>query len=511
LYNGNPLPTWLSFDAATRTFTGTPTEVGEINIKVIATDAEQQSIFGSFYLTMISPNVPADSLYFGQTRPGGIPQLFAPNIISTPGRLEKVITFSPNGKEVFFATGNWPNCVAMYMTYRNGAWSTPVPASFSTDKSADEPIFSPDGSRVYYYAYNAPNSLGGSDICFSEMQNGVWGTSVNLGEPVNSAADEYHPCVVNDCSIYISNTSGQICRSQYSNNAYGELVKLPSFVNDATSSYRVAYVVKDESYIIFNSNISGGIGGLDHYICYKKADGTWTYRKNLGNKINTSISEGGGDITPDGMYMTFTRNSDIYWVSTSFIDSLRNTNFVPYVNNSISDRTDTVGRQMNFTVPADIFIDDDGNNTLTFAATLENGNALPAWLTFNASTRTFSGIPSEFTSLNIKVTATDASLVSVSANFRLNTVFADAINQFETQNVSIYPNPTKDKITITFDSKQFQTASILLIDVSGKALLSNTYNNTSSAVINLSSYPKGVYILKIVVDGTVCHKKVFVE
>jgi Ca2+-binding RTX toxin-like protein len=50
------------------------------------------------------------------------------------------------------------------------------------------------------------------------------------------------------------------------------------------------------------------------------------------------------------------------------------------------------GSTFTYTIPATAFMDLDGT-PLTFAATLADGSPLPAWLTFNASTRTFSGVP----------------------------------------------------------------------------------------------------------------------
>ena len=55
------------------------------------------------------------------------------------------------------------------------------------------------------------------------------------------------------------------------------------------------------------------------------------------------------------------------------------------------------------------FTDPEGD-TLTYAATLDDNSAFPAWLTFNSTTRTFSGTPLEPdtpATLTIRVTATD--------------------------------------------------------------------------------------------------------
>ena len=48
LTNGKPLPSWLIYDAPTKTFTGTPTEAGDIKIIITATDTAKASGLGAF-------------------------------------------------------------------------------------------------------------------------------------------------------------------------------------------------------------------------------------------------------------------------------------------------------------------------------------------------------------------------------------------------------------------------------------------------------------------------------
>ncbi|HMS82056.1 MAG TPA: calcium-binding protein [Nitrospira sp.] len=58
LANGHAVPSWLSFDAATRTFSGTPddAQVGTLNLTVTATDAGGLSAVSSFALTVQNVN-----------------------------------------------------------------------------------------------------------------------------------------------------------------------------------------------------------------------------------------------------------------------------------------------------------------------------------------------------------------------------------------------------------------------------------------------------------------------
>lgn len=58
LVNGDPLPSWLSFDAITRTFSGTPRDedVGSIVVKVTATDKSNTSVSDEFTLAVEDTN-----------------------------------------------------------------------------------------------------------------------------------------------------------------------------------------------------------------------------------------------------------------------------------------------------------------------------------------------------------------------------------------------------------------------------------------------------------------------
>ncbi|MBE5216031.1 putative Ig domain-containing protein, partial [Pectobacterium quasiaquaticum] len=57
LADGSPLPSWLSFNAATGTFSGTPAngDVGNLSIKVTANDGDA-SVSTSFSLTVTNVN-----------------------------------------------------------------------------------------------------------------------------------------------------------------------------------------------------------------------------------------------------------------------------------------------------------------------------------------------------------------------------------------------------------------------------------------------------------------------
>ena len=78
------------------------------------------------------------------------------------------------------------------------------------------------------------------------------------------------------------------------------------------------------------------------------------------------------------------------------------------VANQIPDQQSFENAFFQFQFAPNAFTDQDGD-TLTYTATLVNDNPLPAWLIFDAATRTFSGTPPlDFTGLlALKVTASD--------------------------------------------------------------------------------------------------------
>ena len=86
------------------------------------------------------------------------------------------------------------------------------------------------------------------------------------------------------------------------------------------------------------------------------------------------------------------------------------TNTAPTLENDIENQEAFPGIPFTFQFPEDTFSDADGD-PLTYTATLGNGDALPSWLDFTASTRTFSGTPmaSDVGRLTVKVTASDGS------------------------------------------------------------------------------------------------------
>jgi len=95
-------------------------------------------------------------------------------------------------------------------------------------------------------------------------------------------------------------------------------------------------------------------------------------------------------------------------------------NDAPTLANPLADQSAAPNTAFLFQFAANTFNDIDPGDTLTYSATLQDGSALPAWLQFDAATRTFSGTPGPADeSIDVKVTATDSHNASVSDTFTL--------------------------------------------------------------------------------------------
>ena len=105
-------------------------------------------------------------------------------------------------------------------------------------------------------------------------------------------------------------------------------------------------------------------------------------------------------------------------------------NDAPTYTTGLLDQNAPTGSAFSYTfagntnTDTDVFKDVDTGHqaALTYTATLADGSSLPSWLSFNASTRTFSGTPPMGTpagTIAVKVTATDSLGLSTSGNFNI--------------------------------------------------------------------------------------------
>jgi len=448
--------------------------------------------------------------YFEQEHPGKIAQIFAPDFISKEGQFVQNCCFSPNGKEFLYVLtdGFWSFSKIMYTKYSEGEWTIPDTISFSKKVIRSSiPFFSYDGQKIFFISRDR-EGYKSADIWMSQRTENEWGEPERLNNPVNSENGEWEVSIAENGNLYFSSDRpgglGQldIYKAEYIDGNY-DTIKNLGFPINTTSYDECPYIAPDESFIIFNSwKTNENFKGNNIYISYKKSDGSWTNPKDLGEAVNTDLLDIYPYMSPDGEYIMFTRRekpyddnnySHLYWVNNNIIDSLRNTNFAPYVINSITNTIAETGKEFVFQIPENTFYDDDGIETLTFSASLSSGEGLPAWLTFNPETNTFTGTPVNSGFINIKVSATDNEGESAVDIFIITVKDITGIEKKQNEVLQVYPNPVNEILRMSLNHPSVQELNIQIFDITGNLLLTKKIYPEES--INLEKFENGIYFL----------------
>lgn len=249
--------------------------------------------------------------YLGQEPPGTTAEVFAPGVVSLPGRYEYALSVSPDGNEIVFSTEIPGEGSKLMMTrHRQGSWTEPrfLNLTRGARKAEMEAFFTPDGNSLFLAAYDEGMDV---RIWFSDRQGEEWSLAQQLESPVNGTA-VFYPTFSPDSTLYFTNIEErQIYRSPSDNERYTriEAVNVGGFH---------AFVAPDGSYLL-----SDGDGDIQ--VSFLDDEGAWSEPRPLGKEVNTPVSETCPSVSPDGKYLFFSRYpepkeiSDIYWVDIRVI------------------------------------------------------------------------------------------------------------------------------------------------------------------------------------------------
>ncbi|MEM8872833.1 MAG: putative Ig domain-containing protein [Planctomycetota bacterium] len=456
LSDGSPLPGWLSFDANTRTFAGTPTnsDVGAVDVRVTAIDLAGAAESDVFALTVANTNdaptldnALADQ---GATEDAAFSYQFASNAfgdidagdtltysatLTNGDPLPSWLSFD-DATRTF--TGTPANVDVGTLTVRvtatdgSGATATddfdltianandaPVIDNGLADQSATE-----DAAFSYQFASDAfgDPDVGDTLTYAATLSNGdplpSWlsfddATRTFTGTPVNddvgainvrvTATDGGGATVTDDFSLTVANTND----APTLDNALVD----QAAIEDAAFSYQFASDtfgdVDAGDTLTYAATLANG-DPLPNWLSFDDATRTFTgmpTNDDVGTvTIRVTADDGNGGIATDDFDLT-----------------VANTNDAPTLDNALADQSATEDVAFSYQFAANSFGDVDAGDTLTYAATLVNGDPLPAWLSFDANTRTFSGTPGngDVGALDVRVTATDGSGETVTDDFAL--------------------------------------------------------------------------------------------
>jgi len=251
--------------------------------------------------------------YLGQKPPGLIPEVFAPGIISTEHH-EWGAIFSPDMKEFYFSRSNNKTEKNSHFVLKseNNRWHE------SEVEAGVGGSISPDG-KTMFFANN-----------YRERTDEGWSEFKSLGP----AFEDF------DIMRLTTSSTGTYVFDEYAKDGnfvirYSRLINgkretpkpLSKEINSGKQNVH-PFIAPDESYILWDSKRDEGYGGSDIYVSFRQENSSWGTAINLGDKINTSTSQRGGYVTPDGKYLFFfsldsSRKGDIFWVDAQIIETLR--------------------------------------------------------------------------------------------------------------------------------------------------------------------------------------------
>jgi hypothetical protein len=327
LAGGGALPAWLSFDPATRTFSGTPLNayVGTVSLDVIANDGNGGTVTDTF--------------------------------------------------DIVVANTNDAPTVANPLPNRNGTEDAAFNVTFAVNTFAD-----PDaGDTLTYTAQLAGGGALPAWLSFDAATRTFSGTPLNAHVGTVSidviASDGNGGTVTDTFDIVVANT----------NDAPTVANPIPNqnATEDAAFTFQFAantFADPDAGATpTYAAQLAGG-GALPAWLSFDAATRTFS-----GTPLNAHVGTVSIDLVAnDGNGGTVTDTFDIV---------VANTNDAPTVANPLPNRNATEDAAFNVTFAVNTFTDPDAGDTLIYTAQLAGGGALPAWLSFDAATRTFSGTP----------------------------------------------------------------------------------------------------------------------
>ena len=440
------LPSWLTFTAGTRTFSGTPqtADAGTVTVKVTASDDNGRTVSDTFDLVAAANAAPtvANAIADQAAEAGtAFSFQFAANTFSdadsdtltytaTKGdgsALPAWLTFTASSR-TFSGTPAAADAgtVTVKVTASDGAGGT-VSDSFDLAVNAAPTVANaiPDQAaklgRAFSFQFAAntfSDANSGDTLTYTATRDDdtalpAWltftaGTRTFSGTPQTADAGTVTVKVTasDDNGRTVSDTFDLVAAANNAPTVANAIADQDAEAGTAFSFQFAANTFSDaDSDTLTYTATKGDGSALPAWLTFTASSRTFS---------GTPAAADAGTVT---VKVTASDGAD-GTVSDSFDLAV---NAAPTVANAIPDQAAKLGRAFSYTFPANTFADANSGDTLTYTATRDDDTALPAWLTFTAGTRTFSGTPqaADAGTVTVKVTASDDNGRTVSDTFDL--------------------------------------------------------------------------------------------
>ena len=501
LVSGEALPAWLSFDAASQTFSGTPAnaDVGALTLTVTATDRSGASASGNFRLTVDNLNDPPVLL-------GGLADQRALQGSGFTFSLPSDLFGDVDAGDTLRYTARlssgealpaWLSFDAASQTFSGTPANADVGALTLTVTATDRSGASASGNfRLTVDNLNDPpvllggladqRALQGSGFTFS-LPSDLFG-DVDAGDTLRYTArlssGEALPAWLH------FDAASQTFSGTPANADVGAITLTVTATDSGSASasgnFRLTVDNLNDAPVL--------LGGMADQRAFQGSGFTFSLPSDLfgdvdaGDSLRYTARLSSGEVLPawlrfDAASQTFSGtpdNADVGAItvkvtatdssgasaSGNFNLTVDNLNDAPVLTGKLDDLTALQGKAFDLVLPSQLFTDVDAGDSLRLAATLSSGAALPAWLHFDAAAQRFSGTPAnaDVGALSLRITATDHSGATAEAKFLLTVL-----------NVNDAPEAVgtlKNQATVAGTAMQFELPAASFIDADAGDVLS---------------------------------------
>ncbi|MBX4997625.1 DUF4082 domain-containing protein [Rhizobium lentis] len=463
--DGTALPSWLTFNTSTRTFSGTPTTAGTYGVRVTATDLGGLAANETFNITATA--APATySLFSASDTPTqtnlndgqqlGLGVKFQSSVAGDITGIKFYRSANDNGQNVvdlWSATGTRLATATFTNTTASG-WQTVNFATPFTIAANTTYVASYHTTGAYVVTSNFfTNGISNGPLTAQSSAaaggNGVYryGGSATTGIFPNASfnASNYFADVIfrpsstpgNTTPTAVADTGDATEKGGVANGSGGVVASGNVLTNDTDPDSGDTKTVTAVRFGTTSGTLGSALNGTYGSLVLN-ASGTYSYAV---NETNTAVQALRLSTNTLSDVFNYTMRDSAGAIATANLTvTIHGANDAPVLAVQTATQNATVGSAFSFTLPTTTFSDVDSGETLTYAATAADGTALPTWLSFNATTRTFSGTPTTAGTYGVRVTATD--LGGLAANETFNIVASTASATYSLFNASSTPAQT---------------------------------------------------------------------
>ena len=246
------------------------------------------------------------------------PKIFAPGIVSSDDSSEFSGTFSADGSEYYFYRfSDDMESMLLFSRIVDGIWTAPEQVAITAGYGAGEPHVTLDDQWLYFmWDHPVPEGKPKFPAYFvSQRTVNGWSEPKYAGQGMYVSSTREGELFTTDMSTRNRTGKTYLVQVAAEEGVFASMARLE--IQARMGSQAHPCIAPDGSYILFDVD-----SGSHLFISFRQPDGTWGEAIDLVDHGFDALA-GGAYVSPDGKYLFFALNRDIWWVDIAVIEGLR--------------------------------------------------------------------------------------------------------------------------------------------------------------------------------------------